>query len=361
MPIASTGGAQRGPGSPRGLASVLACAVLLIGCGKQAKEVPASSGYAVEETYERGPVKLVLRIDKDELTIAERIRLELEVTADENYAVKLPSFGDKLEQFGIVDYSTTQPELVGDGKLKQTRSYVLEPFLSGEYVIPPMVVTFKQEGGADEAGEGAGDHQVETEEVKIQVKSLLAEDQADLKIHEIVAPVALPESGKAWLWWTLGGSLAVLCALLFGVIWFARRRRPRETPVPTVPAHELAYQQLEALIADDLPGKGEIKPFYQRISDILRHYIENRFGLHAPEQTTEEFLSALSENDSLQQDHKPLLKRFLEHCDLVKFAQHHPTTDDIQATFDACKNFIGETRSDKIAVPQPAASPDSTR
>ena len=30
------------------------------------------------------------------------------------------------------------------------------------------------------------------------------------------------------------------------------------------------------------------KEFYERISGILRHYIEDRFDLHAPERTTEE-------------------------------------------------------------------------
>ena len=33
----------------------------------------------------------------------------------------------------------------------------------------------------------------------------------------------------------------------------------------------------------------------------------------------------------------------MQHCDLVKFAEHSPTNEDIQKTFDACKEFILET------------------
>ena len=39
----------------------------------------------------------------------------MEVTADEAYEVEMPAFGEKLEQFGIVDFTTTQPELL-DGR-----------------------------------------------------------------------------------------------------------------------------------------------------------------------------------------------------------------------------------------------------
>ena len=59
----------------------------------------------------------------------------------------------------------------------------------------------------------------------------------------------------------------------------------------------------------------------------------------------------------MDEPHKQLLKKFLEHCDLVKFAEHHPSNDDIQATFDACKHFIVETQANEITTPEPATEP----
>ena len=340
-----------------GVFSVL-MALAISACGNKTQAgATDTSDYAVERTFERGPVKVVLRIDNDEPSIADRINLQLEVTSDESYEVKLPSFGEKLDQFGIVDYSTTQPELVDGGRTRQMRSYVLEPFLSGDYVIPPMKVTFKKSGDTAEADADAGAHELETEEVKIQVKSLLPEARADLKIHESLPPVGLPTQGSPGLWWKIGGTVAALLVALGLVLWLTKRGKTKESKVPQVPAHEIAFRQLEQLVAEDLPGKGEVKGFYQRISDILRHYIENRFGLRAPEQTTEEFLSALSLSSALDEPHKQLLKKFLEHCDLVKFAEHHPSNDDIQATFDACKHFIVETQANEITTPEPATEP----
>ena len=87
----------------------------------------------------------------------------------------------------------------------------------------------------------------------------------------------------------------------------------------------------------------------------MRQYIENRFGLHAPERTTEEFLDELRSSDALEEKFRPLLEEFLTHCDLVKFAEFQPTTADIQKMFDTTKQFIEATRADDRTVVAPAA------
>ncbi|MHC4520670.1 MAG: hypothetical protein ACYTAS_18930, partial [Planctomycetota bacterium] len=110
--------------------------------------------------------------------------------------------------------------------------------------------------------------------------------------------------------------------------------------------HEIAYARLRILVAEDLVEAGRIKEFYERISGILRHYIEDRFDLHAPERTTEEFLSELQRTDVLAVSDKEVLAEFLTHCDLVKFARHAPTTEQIQRTFDLVKDFIERTKSE---------------
>jgi hypothetical protein len=91
----------------------------------------------------------------------------------------------------------------------------------------------------------------------------------------------------------------------------------------------------------------------------LRRYIENRFGIHAPGQTTEEFLSWQSRHadSALERRHQLLLTQFLKHCDLVKFAELQPSEAEIQKTFDACKEFILETR---VQEPRDASAPTST-
>lgn len=314
---------------------------LLIGCGgpkEESEDAVEEESAAIEKNYERGPLKVVLKIDNDEPTIADRITLTLETTISEDYELTAPSFGEKLDRFLIVDYNTGQEELLEGGETRRVTTYKLEPFLSGEYVISPMTYRFRKRNGDDEK-----EHELETEEVILQVRSFDPEKAESLEIHEIEPPVELPEPETEYLWPLVAGGIAVVIAALGMFLW-GRWKTVGESVVQKIPAYEVAIADLEKLIGDDLAEKGKLKEFYQRISDILRRYIENRFGLRAPERTTEEFLIELGAGEELSAVHKPLLRSFLQHCDLVKFAAHEPSRDDIQSTFDACKTFIVETK-----------------
>lgn len=315
-------------------ASVSLGLVLLfyIGCGKG----PQAPGAEYEKTFSQGPCRVRVRVSKRSITIAEKITLILEATATKDTGVEMPQFGEKLEQFGISHYVAPPPELLPEGRVLTRRTYTLEPFLSGEYKIPPMAVRFREKGQGPDARE------VLTEEITVRVKSLLPSQVRKLEIRDIDAPQEIPFPLG---WKTLaqiGAGILLLGAL--GAYLFLRRRRNLGEAARRALAHETAYAALEGLLAEGLIERGEIKEFYNRISGILRHYIEDRFGLRAPERTTEEFLNEMEGNPLLEPGWKILLSRFLAHCDLVKFAEHQPSTSEIQSTLDTCKDFIEATR-----------------
>ena len=328
---------MRARSSEKSIRLLLALTMLVFfSCGrKEAGETEPGDSSGIHRTYERGPVTVAIDVDKEEITIADRLNLKISVTAEENYEVELPGFGEKLEQFGIVDYHTTQPVLVDNNRRRISRSYVLEPFLSGDYTIPPMEVRFWEQGKRE-----TDPHQVETSEITIKVDSLLPEAMQARSLHDIRPPVGLPVSYSLWIW---SGSIAGAVFLL-GVAGFlvVRRRRGGRAGDGTMrtPAHELAFDRLEKLLSENLIEEGRLKRFYERISDILRRYIEDRFGIHAPEQTTEEFLTGLETRGDFPETYRRLLRTFLTHCDLVKFAEHQPETGDIENTFESCKEFI---------------------
>jgi hypothetical protein len=313
-------------------------------CKKNA--LPASASQTkddrIRKVYERGPVRLEFEIDHQKITVADRLNLSMTVIADESVEIEFPPFGEKLEQFGVVDYHTTLPELVDKSRKKICRSYILEPFLSGEYAIPPLKVRYHLQGEkADQP------HVIETEQIVITVASLLPEKMAELKIHDIKPPVSFPRSYKNWLWsGAITGLLALAGAVLF-VIIRKRKLAARARSLKKAPPHETAFKELEELLNDRLVEKNEIKRFYQRISDIFRRYIENRYRIKAPELTTEEFLSSLKKKPQFTDLQVGFLNEFLRYCDLVKFAEHQPETGDIQKTFDTCKNFILETKNQR--------------
>jgi hypothetical protein len=316
---------------------ILVLALLAASCSKQTTPDRANTNDGLEVVTDRDVIVVRLRTDRKSLTIADRLQLWLEVDAPEDFQVELPPVGDKLQQFGIVDVGTAPPVLVGDGKVRRVRHYVLEPFLSGEYRIAPMVVKYQAKG---KTGDMAT---IETKELTVQVKSELPEDQKDRDIHDIEHSLLPPPPSHMVLWLSVGGGGVALVVVVALLVWWRRRHRS-EAPELRIPAHELAYAELRELVAANLVEQGLVKEFYQGVSNILRRYLERRFGLHAPERTTEEFLAELAADDTLSSEHKAVLGTFLQHCDLVKFAKLEPSEEEIQQTFDACKNVIEQTK-----------------
>jgi hypothetical protein len=287
------------------------------------------------------------------MTIAETVLLELEAAIEPGYEVRMPKVDKVLESFGIVDWDNMGDKLDPNDRVVSTYQYRLEPFLSGTYPIPAFTFEFYDVNSPEEKK-----YELTTEPIDIEVTSLLGEQRAELKIDDIedVLEMSNPAS-FAWIW-----ALGVIAIVAAAGLWlYLRRKRVKELIRIFKPAHELAYERLRVLVAEDLVGAGKIKEFYERISDILRHYIEHRFSLRAPERTTEEFLAELTNTEVLPDAEKQRLGEFLQHCDLVKFAKYNPTTEQIQETFDLVKDFIEKTKSDerKVDVTEMTASEEA--
>jgi len=142
-------------------------------------------------------------------------------------------------------------------------------------------------------------------------------------------------------------AIAVMVLVLFFIIMFYRKHRVRPEAGQEsffCSPHEKAYEALERLDARNLPAQDLVKEYYSELSGIVRCYLEDRFGWRAPEMTTEEFLEALRSSDYLNGSQKNLLKSFLTHCDLVKFAKYGPSQTEIAESFRAARRLVDETK-----------------
>jgi len=319
---------------------LLCCSLLLVcaGCEKTADDKGQIEEFEIDKDYQRGPLTVHVRVDKSHATIADTILLELEAGVEPGYKVKMPKVDKVLENFGIVDWDNLGNKLDENNNVLSTYRYRLEPFLSGTYSLPAFTFEFYDVNSPED-----NKYELTTEPIDIEIASLLGEQRAELKIADIEGVVNIPAEPSYWWIWVLSAA-----GIIAGVVFWLNRRRQQAKELVRIfkPAHEIAYDRLRTLVEQDLVKAGKIKVFYERISDILRHYIEHRFNLRAPERTTEEFLAELTSANVLGKPDQDRLGEFLQHCDLVKFAKYAPTTEQVQKTFDLVKDFIETTRSD---------------
>jgi hypothetical protein len=155
-------------------------------------------------------------------------------------------------------------------------------------------------------------------------------------LRDIKPPIEIP-SGWAWMGWLLA-ALAT-AALAFWAWRYWQKRRAQIPPVPVIPAHIRAKQKLREALA----LIGQPREFCILVSDTVRWYLEERFDIHAPERTTEEFLFELQWTNLLTPDQKDSLGDFLRCCDLVKFARYEPGPPELHGLHDSALRLVEET------------------
>lgn len=117
-----------------------------------------------------------------------------------------------------------------------------------------------------------------------------------------------------------GGVLLIMLAalVLYRLVKRARNKptvsiEPRRSPL------EIALERLHRL--KEGTALLEPEPFTVEVSDIVRDYLEEALEVPAREQTSEEFLNALSARDGMPEVLHASMPGFLECCDRVKFAR----------------------------------------
>ena len=190
----------------------------------------------------------------------------------------------------------------------------LAAFELGELEIPSFEVTV--------AGPGDEVEILETDRYGVEVQTVGADDSGD--IRDIRGPLGIPVGAITI---ALGGLLALLAAgLAYAAYRRWRAKDGEETGLrgpPPRPAHEIAMEALAALEASPLLERRQVKEYHIEVSEILRTYVERRFGVEALEMTTIEVLAGL-DHARVDVTVRDGLRRFLDQCDMVKFAKVRP-------------------------------------
>lgn len=164
--------------------------------------------------------------------------------------------------------------------------------------------------------------------------------QDGLRDIKPLVPVPLGPS-----WWEIALWVLAAALLIAGAVYMWRKRLAKPAaPVAQDPADVIALRALRALrLAPDATIEA-VQTHYFALSEIVRTYVEARFGLNATDLTTEEILHLLHNQDELLAHAQNDLRAFLLASDAVKFAKRSPSQEDITNVFALAERFITTTR-----------------
>jgi hypothetical protein len=165
--------------------------------------------------------------------------------------------------------------------------------------------------------------------------------QAPVDIFDIYGPLPLPDPVD-WLPYIIA---VILLLLVASVLLFFFLKKKKTTLVPAIPAHITALSELE--LAREYLVNNQSLIYAERISEILRRYIEQRFNIGSTRQTTSEFLDSIQDKASSVGSnlaaHRDQLCKCMQQCDMAKFA--HKTADKgrMEEMEDGVRRFIDST------------------
>lgn len=327
-------------------------AACLGGCADRASPTDAEPAPAFAQVIAagEGAPGVTLTLDRTALTMIDRAVLRLALASDDPQVRSLA----EPDVAAALPLSLRLVSLRERTDMPRAWEAVIEPLAPGEHEIGAIELRLTPGPDAEVNPDAAP--RTRTPPVRLTVSSFLSESELTeglAGVKEVVEPPIHINWG-AWI-----GAGAVAIALLLAGAWLLIRMANRPEPPVLRPAHDIARERLDRLMASGLVERSAWKDFYLELSLILRRYIEDRFSVHAPERTTEEFLAETRYHPSFSQADLALLERFLLHCDMVKFAAADTTRASAEQSAETVRAFVDRTADPErlvVVTPQGAAA-----
>lgn len=305
---------------------------LSVGCGRStesSKLAPAPDAPRVERV-QRGPIEVTVTVEPARVTLTRGVLLTISATAVGPTPPALPTIEDRLAGLELIgQYDGEVREEAGRTTL--TRYFQLSPTLDSEHRIAPMAVTLN-------------DDWVATPSI-ILPRAAVSDVPAD--IAEGLKPRWIPPAFRTVATWVVG---LIVCIAVGILLWKLLKQVRRKIEIARMSPRERAMKELEELLARHLPDQDMVKEFYFELTMIVRRYIERAHRVRAPEQTTEEFLAAVSSDARFGPAVVDKLRQFMDSADLVKYAAYQPDSEAVTGATSTARDYI-DTDADNSPTP----------
>ena len=285
-----------------------------------------------------GPISLKASLDSAHIIMGKQTSLHIEIVDNNGVNGVLPILNSDtiIAEIEVISKSQADTIDLENNRRQINQDIIIQSFDSGLYTIPPIQYivgkdTFKA-------------NPLALKVIPVSVDSLQTiHSQADVIYPNSRWYDFLPDFITDYWGWILVVIIVIL-GEIFGLLLYKKKLPITLTPAKKeIPPYELAIQLLEKLRDEKLCERGQEKEFYTRLTDILRSYIDSRFGINAMEMTTTQIIESLNSNNETV-DSKSYVEQVLEIADFVKFAKVRPLPDDNVKSYNWALQFVKETK-----------------
>ena len=276
-------------------------------------------------------IEVNARLDSTKMRIGEHIKFYIEIKKEEGTKVRIGEFQDSLSS--KIEILKTDSVKIDENQILN-KIFTLTSFEPGIYTLPSVPVIFETQELNDT---------IFSKQVLLEVYS--PEVDTTKSIKDIKAPINTPLTFKEAIpYVAVGWGILALIAFITYVFIRYRRKKPLfQKPIKALPAHIIAFEELDRLKEKNYLQSGNIRDFYIRLSDIIRIYLENRYEFKAREYVTDEIIMAFRKNIK-ESEIIEMLTQILQTADMVKFAKGNPSPSDSQSNFDNAYLFVEKTK-----------------
>jgi len=309
--------------------ALVAGSFLVGGCNRDELGAAADDDPRVE-IFSRGPVEVALTLDPSRVRLEKDVLLTVRITAPSSVDVEIPRLDERFQGFLLAESFSPEP-VEFEGAITKQMVARLTPLLHEEYRIAPIVVEYS------DGTTGRAKAQWFSTKPIVMDYVAVSSDRTGNDIQDELEPVWIhPPMRTVGVYALLVAAL--VCLAFLG--WILLKRVHRRIRLMRMSPRERAIEELTDLLKRDLLAKNLVKTFYVELTMVVRRYIERQHAVRAPEQTTEEFLLAVTNDGRFTQKTVMKLRSFLESADLVKFAAYHPQSDAIDTSIDTARAYI---------------------
>lgn len=279
-------------------------------------------------------ISVVLRADSTKLNMGEPVNVSLSIKHPKNVVVLFPTVADTLGNMEVSSASAIDTSAEGEN-IMFTRTYAVAAYDSGTYHAGPVAVVYKNANGNNDTALSN----------TLSFSVLTLDVDTTKPIKDIKPPLEIPYVWQEFTYHIIGGSLLlVLLIAAYFLYQFYKKNKPvvQERYKPKDAAHIWARKELKKLEEEQLWQKEEVKQYYSKLTEILRLYLEYRYGWLAIESTTEE-LEAEAGMYDINAVAKALMLETLRTADLVKFAKLLPMPDVHVKALQNVRQFVEMT------------------